>query len=199
MKQLSLVLSVVATLISGFLLVKQFSGTPKIDAPSLKAEKNTDKDQDFKIAYFDIDSLQNKYQFFKDALGELKVKEEAMNNELSSLERSYQKKISEWQQKGSSMSQSEADAVQREYAQMQQNYQQRRLTLEQQLETLKMDYKKNIKNKIEIYLKEFNKDSRYSYIISYEPELMFYKDTTYNITEQLIQGLNAEYKKKEKK
>lgn len=196
MKQLSLILSIAATLISGFLLVKQFSGNAKTDQPAVSAEKVSDSEQDFKIAYFDIDSLQNKYQFFKDALGELKVKEEAMNNELSSLERSYQKKISEWQQKGSTMSQSEADAVQREYAQMQQNYQQRRLTLEQQLESLKMDYKKNIKNKIEIYLKEFNKDNRYSYIISYEPELMFYKDTTYNITNELIEGLNAAYKKK---
>lgn len=196
MKQLSLILSIAATLISGFLLVKQFSGATKTDQPAVSAEKVSDSKQDFKIAYFDIDSLQNKYQFFKDALGELKVKEEAMNNELSSLERSYQKKISEWQQKGSTMSQSEADAVQREYAQMQQNYQQRRLTLEQQLESLKMDYKKNIKNKIEIYLKEFNKDNRYSYIISYEPELMFYKDTTYNITNELIEGLNAAYKKK---
>lgn len=199
MKQLSLVLSVVAILLSGFLIVKQFPGKTKSDSPAVVTENSTNTKQDFKIAYFDIDSLQNKYQFFKDALGELKVKEEAMNNELSALERSYQKKISEWQKKGAQMSQSEADAVQREYGQMQQNYQQRRLTLEQQLETLKMDYKKNIKNKIEIYLKDFNKDNKYSYIISYEPELMFYKDTTYNITSQLIEGLNAEYKKKEKK
>jgi outer membrane protein len=111
------------------------------------------------------------------------------------LERSYQKKINEWQQKGASMSQSEADAVQREYGQMQQNYQQRRLTLEQQLENLKMDYKKNIKTKIEDYLSQFNKDKGYAFIISYEPELMFYRDTAYNITEDLIQGLNSEYKK----
>jgi outer membrane protein len=199
MKQLSLILSALAIAISGFLLVKQFSGGPKETVPVVPATAGETNRQDFRIAYFDIDSLQNKYQFFKDALGELKVKEDAMNNELTSLERSYQKKISEWQQKGSSMSQSEADAVQREYAQMQQNYQQRRLTLEQQLETLKMDYKKNIKNKIEIYLKDFNKDNRYAYIISYEPELMFYKDTTFNITDQLIAGLNAQYKKKEKK
>ncbi|MBZ5855567.1 OmpH family outer membrane protein [Flavihumibacter profundi] len=199
MKQLSLVLSVIATLLSGFLLVKQYSNTPKTETPAvIKTGSAAPSGQEFRMAYFDIDSLQNKYQFFKDALAQLKVKEEAMNNELSSLERSYQKKISEWQQKGSTMSQSEADAVQREYAQMQQNYQQRRLTLEQQLETLKMDYKKNIKNKIEVYLKDFNKDNKYAYIMSYEPELMFYKDTAYNITNQLIEGLNAAYQKKEK-
>ncbi|MBL7771106.1 MAG: OmpH family outer membrane protein [Flavipsychrobacter sp.] len=195
MKYLSLVLSAVATLISGYLLIQHTSKNSGTTHSGTKTEAAAEAGADFKIAYFDIDSLQNKYEYFKDALAQLKSKEENMNKELSGLERSYQKKINEWQQKGASMSQSEADAVQREYGQMQQNYQQRRLTLEQQLENLKMDYKKNIKTKIEDYLRDFNKDRGYAYIISYEPELMFYRDTAYNITEQIIQGLNAEYKK----
>ncbi|HOA39467.1 MAG TPA: OmpH family outer membrane protein [Flavihumibacter sp.] len=195
MKQLSIVLSAVAIALSGFAIYKTTTPAKEAVKPA-SAGADTKPAGDFRIAYFDIDSLQNKYEYFKDALGELKVKEEAMNNELASMEKNYQKKISEWQKKGPSMSQSEADAVQREYAQMQQNYQQRRLSLEQQLETLKMDYKKNIKTKIEAYLKDFNKNKNYSFIMSYEPELMFYKDTVYNITNQLIDGLNAEYKKK---
>src|SRR5215471_1962068 len=139
MKQVSLVLSVIATLISGYLLVKSFDGKANDKtAANQTAEMSADKksSNNFRIAYFDIDTLQQKYEFFKDALAELKVKEDAMNKELASMERTYQGKISEWQKKGSSMSQSEADAVQREYAQMQQNYQQRRLSLEQQLENL---------------------------------------------------------------
>ncbi|ULQ58127.1 OmpH family outer membrane protein [Flavihumibacter rivuli] len=196
MKQLSLVLSVVAVLASGVAIFKSIGGDKKSQDQASTKTETAAEDKQFTIAYFDIDSLQGKYEYFKDALAQLKVKEEAMNNELSALERSYQKKIGEWQQKGATMSQAEADAVQREYAQMQQNYQQRRITLEQQLENLKMDYKKNIKTKIEAYLKEFNKSRGYSYIISYEPELMFYKDTIYNITDDLIEGLNKEYKKK---
>ncbi|GAB2663547.1 hypothetical protein GCM10027036_16750 [Flavihumibacter cheonanensis] len=199
MKYLSLVLSAVATLISGYLLVQHTSKKSGTSNSGTSTEAAAGAAAEFKIAYFDIDSLQNKYEYFKDALAQLKAKEENMNKELSGLERSYQKKINEWQQQGASMSQSQAEAVQREYGQMQQNYQQRRLTLEQQLENLKMDYKKNIKTKIEDYLREFNKDKGYAYIISYEPELMFYRDTVYNITEQIIQGLNAEYKKTEEK
>ncbi len=199
MKYLSLVLSAVATLISGYLLIQHTSKKSGTSDSGTGTEAAAGAAAEFKIAYFDIDSLQNKYEYFKDALAQLKAKEENMNKELSGLERSYQKKINEWQQQGASMSQSQAEAVQREYGQMQQNYQQRRLTLEQQLENLKMDYKKNIKTKIEEYLREFNKDKGYAYIISYEPELMFYRDTAYNITEQIIQGLNAEYKKGEEK
>ena len=32
-------------------------------------------------------------------------------------------------------------------------------------------------------------------IISYEPGLFYYKDTAYNITEDLVKGLNEKYKK----
>ncbi|HEY8398050.1 MAG TPA: OmpH family outer membrane protein [Flavihumibacter sp.] len=195
MKYLSLVLSAVATLISGYVLFQHTGSKSNSTKTDPDATNTAGQPADFRIAYFDIDSLQSKYEYFKDALAQLKVKEENMNKELSTLERSYQKKINEWQQKGASMSQAEAEAVQREYGQMQQNYQQRRLTLEQQLENLKMDYKKNIKAKIEDYLREFNKEKGYAYIISYEPELMFYRDTIYNITDQIIEGLNAEYKK----
>jgi outer membrane protein len=153
----------------------------------------TEKDNSFKMAYFDIDSLQNNYQYYKDALEELKAKEQSMNSELQSLEKSYQRKIQEWQQRGSSMSQSEAEAANREYQQMQANYQQRRGMLEQQIGNLQMEKRKNIKEKIEAFLKDYNKDRKYAYIISYEPELMFYKDSAYDITGDLIKGLNAGY------
>lgn len=193
MKHLSTILSVLALVLVGVLFYLHFSGTTaKPVASNTKAAAATD----FKMAYFDIDSLQNNYAYYKDALAELKVKEQAMNNELAALEKSYQKKIADWQQRGASMSQSEAEAVQREYQQMQQSFQQRKMTLEQQMGNLQMDYKKNIKEKIETFLKEYNKDRTYAYIVSYEPELMFYKDTIYNITADLISGLNARYKKK---
>jgi outer membrane protein len=72
MKQLSLILSVIATLISGFLLVKQYSKTDKVETTVVKNASGEKIEQPaFRIAYFDIDSLQNKYQFFKDALAQL--------------------------------------------------------------------------------------------------------------------------------
>ena len=51
--------------------------------------------------------------------------------------------------------------------------------------------------KIEDYLKEYNKGKGYSYIFSSAPEFMYLKDTTYNITEDLINGLNKLYPKKQ--
>jgi outer membrane protein len=195
MKHISTILSVLALVISIVLAVVFFNEKhperAKANTPAAAAPQQT-----VKIAYFDIDSLENNYEYFKDQLAIFKKREDAMTNELSNLERSYQKKISEWQQKGSTMSQSESEAVQREYAQMQQTYQSRKQALEQSLADQSMSSKKDIKEKIEEFLKVYNKDREYAYIFSYVPEMMFYKDTVYNITNDMIRGLNEGYKKK---
>ena len=149
-----------------------------------------------KIAYFEMDSLQANYNYFKDALNHLKEKEQTMNSELVGMEKAYQKRVNEWQKKGASMSQSEADAAQRENAQLQQAYQSRKQSLEDSFAKQSMEFKKDIKKKIEEYLEEYNKDKNYSYVLSYEPDFIFLKDSTYNITSDLVSGLNANYKKK---
>ena len=150
----------------------------------------------FKIAYFDIDSLEANYDYFRDALSQVKNKENAMNAELGNMEKSYQKKILEWQKKANSMSQAESEQAQREYATMQQSYQTRKQTLQEELFKHQEDLKADIKKKIEAFLKDYNKNKTYSFIFAYESNsFMYYQDTAYNITRDLIDGLNASYKK----
>ena len=151
----------------------------------------------FRMAYFNLDSLEAHYQYFKDVLNQVKGKENEMNAELSGMEKNYQKKITEWQKKGSTMSQTESEQAQQEYAQMQQNYQMRKQSLQESLLKHNEDLKSDIRKKIEDYLKEYNKDKGYNYIISYEANsFIYYRDTVNNITNDLVSGLNAEYKKK---
>ena len=151
----------------------------------------------FRMAYFNLDSLEAHYLYFKDVLDQVKGKESDMNTELSGMEKSYQKKIKEWQKKASTMSPSEGQEAQQEYAQMQQNYQVRKQTLQESLLKHNEEMKADIRKKIEDYLKEYNKVRGYNYIISYEANSFIYiKDTANNITDDLVSGLNASYKKK---
>jgi outer membrane protein len=58
----------------------------------------------------------------------------------------------------------------------------------------------DVRNKIEDYLKEYNKQKGYAFILSYEPGFMlYYKDSIYDITNDIITGLNAEYEKNKTK
>ena len=47
------------------------------------------------------------------------------------------------------------------------------------------------------FIVEFNKQKHYSYIFSHSSAInfLFYKDTTYNITNEVVEGLNQAYKK----
>ena len=200
MKQLSIALNVILLILVGILFYLHFQGTkPVVTANRVNpgnSEVSAASGVSSKIGYFEMDTLQANYNYFKDALNQLKEKERVMNAELAGMERNYQKKVTEWQKKGSAMSQAEADAAQRENAQMQQAYQVRKQNLEESFGKQSMEFKKDIKKKIEEYLEEYNKDKNYSYVLSYEPDFIFLKDTTCNITMDLVSGLNASYKKK---
>jgi outer membrane protein len=194
MKQLSLALNILLLVLVAVLFYLHFNAQKKpVAVTTTKA--STQVASQGRIAYFDLDTLQARYQYFKDAEAQLKSSQQSMTAELGGLEREYQKKMGEWQQKGPSMSQAEADAAQREKARMEQRYQTRRQVLEEALAKKSMEINKDIKLKIEKFLKEYNKDNRYSYILAYMPELIYYRDTTNNITDDLLKGLNESYKK----
>ncbi len=55
---------------------------------------------------------------------------------------------------------------------------------------------KDVKTRIEDFLKEFNSRKGYSFILASDPGLFYYRDTAYNITRELITGLNQQYSKK---
>jgi outer membrane protein len=186
-----------ALLLTGVLFYVVYHKPQPIPAASTSTTDATPKGDNFRLAYFNLDSLESHYQYFKDVLDQVKGKENEMNAELNGMEKSFQKKISEWQKKAPAMSQTESQEAQQEYAQMQQNYQMRKQTLQESLMKHNEDLKADIRKKIEDYLKEYNKAKGYNYIISYEANSFIYiRDTANNITDDLISGLNASYKKK---
>ena len=52
-----------------------------------------------------------------------------------------------------------------------------------------------LKTKIDGFLATYNKEKGYSYIFSTSNSLnvLFYKDSTYNITNEVVEGLNKAY------
>ena len=193
MKNIATVLSALSLILITVLFYLHFSEKPVVKTTA--ASSPTVPTTDFRIAYFDIDSLQTHFEYFKKVSSEMKARENAMTVELRSLENSYQKKIKEWQERGANMTQAEGEAAQREYAQMQQRYQKRQMDLEQELQKQKVDLMTDLRKKVEDYLKEYNKEKGYAFILSYEPGFMlYYKDTLYDVTNHLITGLNEKYK-----
>jgi outer membrane protein len=197
MKNISTILSILCLVLIGCLFYLHFNRGEKSNKVAASTEKKAETS--FKIAYFDIDTLQEHYTYFKDVSGDIKKKEASMNGELDALTNKYQNTIRKWQEKGNNITQHEGEQAQREVGTLQQQFQRRKAELEQEMQKLQVDRMSELRKQVEEYLKGYNKDKTYAYILSYEPGfIIYYKDSAYNITQDLITGLNAQYKEKKK-
>src|ERR1700709_2324712 len=133
MRNIAMLPGLLALLLTGVLFYVIYHKPQQVPAFVSGPNTNQPMANTLRMAYFNLDSLEAHYLYFKDVLDQVKSKESDMNAELSGMEKNYQKKISEWQKKAPTMSQTEGQEAQQEYAQMQQNYQIRKQTLQESL------------------------------------------------------------------
>ena len=150
----------------------------------------------FRIAYFETDSIQNQFEYFKEISGELQTKDQANAKILSDMKTTFASRYQELQKVASSLSQAELANKQQELMQMEKAFQGKEKMMSDEMQDEQFRKMQDVKKKIEDYLKEYNKDKGYAFILSSSADLMYLKDSSYNITPDVVKGLNALYKKK---
>ena len=195
MKQFSLILNVILVILVGYLYYLHFSDSK---TPGATSKHVMDSSGNHKVAYIDLDSLQNSYDYYKKLKTEFDRKQTASNDEIVNMQKRFQSRAVQLQQKGATMNQQEQQAAMQEIQQMQQSLQAKKQQLDNELYAENSKMKEDILTRIQNFLKDYNKDGRYDYIFSYEPGLMFYKDSGLNVTGDVIKGLNALYEKNKK-
>jgi len=199
MKNGLLILTIILTIAVGYLLYAQLSSKktdPSFTRPSVK--DSSTNNVPFRIAYFEMDSVEANFNMVKDVKAELNKKEELINSELDRMDKNYRDKVNNYQQKAKSqsMTQTQSEMATQDLMNTQEQMKNKRQALEQDYNDFKVRKMQELKNKIEEFLKEYNKTKNYSYIVSYEQGIFYYKDTAYNITGDVIRGLNEIYKLK---
>ena len=200
MKNGLLVWNVILTLVAGYLLYAQFSkkGDGKVGTKN-PAKDSLSINQPFRIAYFEMDSVQANTQLVKEVQGEIEKREKEYTGQLSQYESAYRNKLQEYQQKekaGSMTTQADYEKAQVDLKQLEDRLKNKRQELDQQYQDFVMRSQLSLKKSIEEFVAKYNETKQYSYIVSYEQGLFYYKDTVYNITTDIIKGLNEEYKSK---
>ena len=200
MKNASLILNIVLLVAVGVLFYLHFSEkkAPQQVRVSSSTQSGTGvaHDEDFRIAYFEMDSVNNSFQLIKDVKNQLSREEEKINSELARLQKTYNDRITHYQGQSQTMSQVESEKANRDILQLQDKIRTTKQDLESRYQDLYMRKMQDVKSKVEDYLKEYNKNKGYSYILAYEPGFIFYRDSSLNITSDIISGLNDKYKKK---
>lgn len=193
MNKFSLIFSFVLLVLVGYLYYLHFTSqkSPVIDLkPSASTQAHAGG---ARVAYLDLDSLQNNYAYYKKIKAEFEKKQESSNSEIVNLQKKYQTRAMQLQQKGPTMNQQEQDAAMKEINQMQESLADKKQSIDNELFAYNSKMKDDILKKIQEFLKVYNKDKRFDYIFSYEPGFMFYKDTTLDITRDVVVGLNKSY------
>ena len=198
MKNGLLIWNVVLTVIAAFLLFMQFGPGRKTKKTGTTAVADTTIAHQFRIAYFEMDSVENNFNVVKDVKSEIASKEAEYNNSVSQLDDVYKKEYNRLSAQAEKMTPDERNNAQTSLMQLGEQLKAQRQDLDQKYQDFIMRKNLDVKKKIEDYLKEYNKDRNYSYIISYEQGLFYFKDTAYNITADLIRGLNDYYKQVKK-
>ncbi len=190
MNKLSLALS--AAVVSASVLTS-CNNAPK--ANDTKSVPTVSSEQ--KIAYIESDSVMNQYQFAKDFTAILQKKSTNIQNTLAGKQQAVQAAAAKLQQDYQSNSLTQEQAQSRQAAIQKQasdlDALNQRLTSEFQKEQLK--YQQALQDSIDHYLAVYNKDKKYSFILTKGGvSNILYADKACDITDDIIKGLNKTYK-----
>ena len=155
-----------------------------------------------KIAYVDVDTLLIKYHFCVDLNETMVKKEENMRLTLNEKAVALEKEQQEFQRKYQNNAFLSQDRAQQEYnrlMKMQEDLQKLQNSLAQELATETAKNNLQLRDSISNYLKEYNKTKGYNMIVSNTGfDNLLYADQSFNITSEIIEGLNARYSKVKK-
>ncbi len=194
MKNPLLALNILLLILVGILFYLHFSSNKK---PERKVAATTGANSGpFKIAYFEMDSIENNYEYLKDVRNELKGKEQSLTTQLTQMKNRYMNKVNKFQQEAQTMTQERQGAIQQDLLQEQKIIQDKEQAVGHELQDASFKRMQEVNKTIEGFLKEFNKDKTYSYILAYQPGTIYYKDERFDITSAVLQGLNNNYRKK---
>jgi len=197
MKNVSLIINVVLGIAVATLYVLHFT-SPEIpeEIQAVYEEREEYHPLSMDIVYVDFDTLLNNYDMFFDLQKQFLEKQQALEGELNSSSRSYERQVADFQdkvQKGL-VTRSQAQQLELELTQFQQELMQQRDQFQRELMEEEQVMNRQLQHSINNFLEEYNKNHNYQYILSHSFGGPFlYTDKTLNITREVIEGLNRKY------
>lgn len=152
------------------------------------------------IAYVNIDSLLLNYQFAKESNESLMKKQEDSRLDLNVKARQLQAEMAEFQRKlenNAFLSRERAEQEQNRLMRKEQDLQQLNAKLSQELMDVQQKVSEQLRDSINSFLKEYNKDKKYELILSNtSSDNILLSNDKYDITKEVTEALNSRYSKK---
>jgi outer membrane protein len=150
-----------------------------------------------KIAYVEVDSLMTQYDFAKEYSVTLQKKSNNARNTLTQKGNQLQVAVNNFQQKLQSngfQSREQAQSVQTAIERQQRDLQELQARLEGELANETQKFNEALRDSLNNFLSSYNKDKKYDIILSKAGDNILFADSKYDITKDVINGLNKRYK-----
>ena len=154
-----------------------------------------------KIAYINIDSLNEKYEYIKDKSKEIRGRQSAIEGSLNSMYTTFQQEVADLQQAAQAGIRPESE-LKKEEARLQQkqmeiaNKEKQLQVLGEEVAATQSDMLQNVSKFIERY-----NNNKFDYILAYTTNnisSVLYANSSLEITNEIVNGLNEEYRKNKK-
>ena len=172
------------------------SGNQNDEAPS-QASKAAGTSM--KIAYVEVDSLMSQYKFCKDYTLLMTKKGQNIRNTLAQKSRTLQAAAADFQQKvqANLYTRERAEQIQAALQKQQADLQTLQERLSSEFDAEQNKYNNELRDSLQGFLKQYNKSKTYSLILSKAGDNILYADKAYDITSDVVNGLNKRYKPSE--
>ena len=150
-----------------------------------------------KIAYVEVDSLMTQYDFAKDYSVTLEKKSNNARNTLTQKGNALQAAVNNFQQKINNngfQSREQAAGVQAAIERQQRDLQELQARLENELASETAKFNVALRDSLQNFLKAYNKDKQFDLILSKAGDNILMANKKYDITNDVINGLNKRYK-----
>ena len=197
MKNLSLIFNAILAIAVVILFVLVLGSKANTATRQAVTGKDTITKGKLPIAYINIDSLLLHYQFAKEANESLIKKQEDSRLTINTKARQLQTEMGEFQRKlenNAFLSRERAEQEQARLQKKQQDLQVLDGDLSKQLVQVQQKMSEQLRDTINSFMKQFNKDKKYQMIISNtSSDNILYADKSYDITAEVTQLLNERY------
>ncbi len=152
-----------------------------------------------KIAFIEVDSIMTQYNFCKDYSKILEKRGNNIQSALASQEKNLEAAIKNFQNKAQNngfSSQSEYESQQAAIQRQQEQYVATRDRLAAELQSETDKFNAALHDSIEHFIAQYNKDKKFSLILTKQGDNILYGDKSLDITNEVVAGLNKAYKSK---
>ena len=151
------------------------------------------------IAFIDFEQLTSKYKFYKDGVANLENDFKKKEAELMKKQQTLEENFARYQQLAQSLTPEVREKREKDLMEEEKRLLELRDRLGKELTDKEANFNKEFLTKIDTYLKTLSKEKNYSYVFTYVkggPATIVYAKDSLNISSQVINSLNEQYKKK---